>query len=80
MSDNEKELKTHYGTVIFFKKTYGFIEWDLEGQNQIDMFVHWSDISQENGYKTLYSGQKVSFQIGNNLRDQPKALNVTVLK
>lgn len=48
------------GTVKWFNETkgYGFITTD-EGN---DVFVHYSAI-QEEGFKTLQEGQKVSFDI-----------------
>ncbi len=48
------------GTVKWFsnEKGYGFIEHD----GGDDVFVHFSEIDQE-GYKTLEQGQKVSFEV-----------------
>jgi CspA family cold shock protein len=48
------------GKVKWFKekKGFGFIECD-EG---IDVFVHFSAI-QDNGFKTLYEGQRVRFDV-----------------
>ncbi len=48
------------GKVKWFneRKGFGFIESD-EGQ---DVFVHFSAI-QDNGFKTLQEGQRVSFEI-----------------
>jgi CspA family cold shock protein len=70
----------YYGEVIFFwpKKGYGFLSWEADGVKQKDMFVHFSDLSME-GFKTLYTGQKVSFNVGVNLRGVPKAINVKIL-
>lgn len=65
---NNKE----FGKVIFFKNTYGFIAW--EGHD--DLFVHFSDISNDGGYKTLQKGQEVSFEVGVNHTGKPKAINV----
>jgi CspA family cold shock protein len=67
------------GTVVWFdaKKGYGFIEWSKDGVKQKDLFCHYSDISAD-GFKTLTKGQKVSFGIGLNKRDQPKAIEIKV--
>jgi cold shock protein len=75
MEDN----KVYIGQVIWFGKGIGFIAWDIDGIQQKDMFIHYSDISIE-GYKTLSKDQKVSFEIGTNNRGQPKAINVIVIK
>jgi CspA family cold shock protein len=78
MSENKK----HYGEVIFFdpKKGYGFLEWRSEaGERQKDLFVHFSDVVCD-GFKTLFKGQKVSFGLGTNMRGEPKATEVTVLR
>jgi CspA family cold shock protein len=77
MSDDKE---TYHGIVCWFNgvKGIGFLNWDKDGVPQRDMFVHYSDISME-GFKTLYKHQKVSFQIGENLRGDPKAINVKVL-
>lgn len=76
MSDD----KVYYGAVVFFdnKKGYGFVTWDIDGVKQKDMFVHFSDINCE-GYKSLFKDQKVSFNLGINKNNVPKATNVTVL-
>lgn len=71
----------YYGTVSWFDpkvKKYGFIEWEKDGVKQKDMFVHYSDIVCK-GYKALYKGQKVSFNLGTNNSGNPKAINVEVL-
>jgi CspA family cold shock protein len=69
------------GEVLWFdpKRGFGFIGWEKEGVKQKDLFVHFSDISCE-GFKTLYKSQKVSFGLGTNVRGDPKATEVTVLK
>jgi CspA family cold shock protein len=71
----------HNGTVIWFSslKGFGFIEWSIDGKKQEDLFVHFSDVLV-NGFKTLNKGQKVTFKIGTNKRDQPKAIEVTPAK
>lgn len=66
------------GEVIWFKQGIGFISWSKDGNKQKDMFVHYSDISCQ-GYKVIYKGQKVSFSIGLNKHNQPKAVDVVVL-
>jgi len=72
----------YYGTVIWFNPSlgYGFISWlNNEGIKQSDIFLHFSDISCD-GFKTVYKNQKVSFNLGTNLRGDPKAINITVMK
>lgn len=71
--------KVFYGTVIFFSKGFGFIAWEKDGVKQNDMFLHFSDINSE-GFKTLVKGQMVSFEIGFNRDNKPKAVNINVLK
>ncbi len=77
MSDKEK----CYGEVCWFNSSrgYGFILWEKDGEKQKDLFVHFSDVSCD-GFKTLYKGQKVSFDIGSNKNGVPKAIDVIVLK
>jgi CspA family cold shock protein len=62
------------GKVKWFneKKGFGFIECD-EG---IDVFVHFSAI-QDNGFKTLYEGQRVRFDVEKGPKG-PSASNVKV--
>ena len=50
------------GTVVWFspRKGFGFIHQDDGGD---DLFVHYSDI-KEDGFVTLYKGQKVEYDIG----------------
>lgn len=64
------------GTVVWFSKGFGFIKPD---GSDTDVFVHYSDIACE-GYRTLQKDQKVSYELGLNKRDQPKAINVIVIK
>jgi len=63
------------GKVKWFneRKGFGFIESD-EGQ---DVFVHFSAI-QDNGFKTLQEGQRVSFEVQNGQKG-PSAANVKAL-
>lgn len=71
----------YYGEVIFFdpKKGYGFLLWEIDGVKQKDLFVHFSDLDME-GFKTIYKNQKVQFGLGTNVRGDPKAVNVVILK
>lgn len=68
------------GTVVYFnvKKGYGFISWEMNGVQQNDMFVHYSDINMD-GFKALKVNQAVCFDIGKNIKGEPKAVNVTVV-
>ena len=76
-----EDVKTYIGVVIWFsaKKSFGFLEWEISGVKQNDMFVHFSDINMQ-GFKTLSAGQKVSFQIGTNKNGDPKAIAVTPIQ
>ena len=68
------------GTVKWFnnEKGYGFIEND-EGGN--DVFVHFSSI-QIDGFKTLKEGQKVTFDIEDDPKNENKkrAANVQIVE
>jgi CspA family cold shock protein len=66
-------IQVMQGTVKWFNesKGYGFITPDDGGQ---DLFVHFSEI-QEEGYKTLKEGDKVSFEKGQGKKG-PQATNV----
>ena len=61
------------GTVKWFnaQKGYGFIS-TQEGK---DVFVHFSAIQNEEGYKTLNDGQEVEFDIVDGPKG-PQAVNV----
>ena len=61
------------GTVKWFNesKGYGFITPEDGGQ---DLFVHFSEI-QEEGFKTLYEGDEVSFEEGQGQKG-PQAVRV----
>jgi CspA family cold shock protein len=63
------------GTVKWFneRKGFGFIEKDEGG----DVFVHHSAIQAE-GFRTLYEGQRVSFEIEQGTKG-PAAVNVKSL-
>jgi len=71
----------YYGEVIWFdpKRGFGFLVWEIDGVQQKDLFVHFSDVACE-GFKTLYKNQKVSFELGTNKHGDPKAILVEVLK
>lgn len=72
----------YYGTVIWFNsmKGFGFLDWsNEEGVKQKDLFVHFSDICCE-GFKTIYKNRRVQFSLGTNVRGDPKAIEVVVLK
>lgn len=78
MSDvDQKSIPTYVGKILFFspKRGYGFVEWHIDGVKQKDMFIHFSDLSMT-GFKTVNADQKVSFQIGFNKNNDPKAINV----
>lgn len=82
MSEDNGADKLYYGEVIWFQPStgFGFISWsDDAGIAQKDMFVHFSNVVCE-GFKTLFKGQKVSFNIGENKHGAPKAINVQVLR
>lgn len=65
------------GVVKWFNasKGYGFISTD-EGE---DLFVHYSSIRDEGGYRSLEEGQKVEFTIGEGKKGL-QAQDVVVLK
>jgi len=68
----------YYGTVIFFKNDpgWGFIAKDEGGS---DIFVHFSDLNGQKGFRTLKAKARVKFQIGTTIQGKPKAINVTVV-
>jgi CspA family cold shock protein len=65
------------GVVKWFNasKGYGFISTE-EGE---DLFVHYSSIRDDGGYRSLEEGQKVEFTIGEGKKG-PQALDVIVLE
>ncbi len=67
------------GVVKWFKSDKGFGFITNEETNE-DIFVHFSGINGD-GYKVLEEGQKVSFDIEKDPKDNSKnkAVNVTVL-
>lgn len=68
------------GTVVYFnvKKGYGFISWEKDGVKQKDMFVHYSDINMD-GFKALKLNDLVYFDLGKNIKGEPKAVKVTAV-
>lgn len=65
------------GTVKWFnaEKGYGFITDDANGS---DLFVHFSAIVAD-GYKTLADGQKVSFDVEKDPKNEEKFRAVNVM-
>jgi len=80
MEDDKKEVYT--GCVIFFSPSrgYGFISWEKDGVTQKDLFLYWSDLIDMPGFKTCYKNDRLSFSIGKNMRGEPKAIEVRVIK
>ncbi|HQV32968.1 MAG TPA: cold-shock protein [Calditrichia bacterium] len=64
------------GVVKWFNasKGYGFIS-NKEGQ---DLFVHYSSIREDGGFRTLEEGQEVEFTAGEGAKG-PQAQDVVVL-
>lgn len=73
---SSEDNTVYNGLVVWFKNAFGFIQWEKDGLPQTDLFVHWTDIDQNEGFKTLKKGSKVSFKLGINVRNQPKAVEV----
>jgi len=75
--NKKEEVKSMQGKVKFFdaKKGYGFITRDDNGQ---DVFVHYSDIVDTGGYRTLDEAQSVKFEVETSNRGD-KAVNVEKL-
>ncbi len=65
---------TAVGTVKWFNETkgFGFIQQDTGP----DVFAHFKEISSS-GFKTLYEGQRVSFNIAQGQKG-PSAINIIV--
>jgi CspA family cold shock protein len=70
----------HTGTVKWFnaEKGFGFITND-DGSD--DVFVHFSSIVSDDGYKTLREGQAVTFDVEPDPKNSSKlrAVNVTAV-
>jgi len=66
----------HKGTVKFFndKKGYGFI---LK-EDGSDLFVHYSNIVSDRGFKSLKQDQAVEFEVETDDKGE-KAVNVTAV-
>ena len=64
------------GEVKWFNssKGYGFIKRD-EGE---DIFVHFQDIQDTGGYRTLNEGDRVQFEVAEGQKG-PKATEVTIV-
>lgn len=78
MSQDNQENEVFEGETVWFNngKGFGFLKWSKNGVQMKDMFIHHSDINME-GFRTLKQGQKVRFEIGLNLRGDPKAIKCT---
>ncbi len=65
------------GVVKWFsdQKGYGFIE----QENGEDLFVHYSSIVSQGGFRSLSEGDRVSFDIGEGQKG-PAAQNVTKIE
>jgi cold shock protein len=63
MAQQKKESNDYLGTVLWFSDTlgYGFIECGDFGTNNV--YVHWSRIVSNEGYKTLSKGECVRFEV-----------------
>tara|TARA_B100001094_G_scaffold9529_1_gene8514 strand:- start:779 stop:1150 length:372 start_codon:yes stop_codon:yes gene_type:complete len=64
----------------FNRKGYGFIRVETSDNEHTgqDLFVHLSGINVSgDGYKSLYPGEYVSFDVGTGKDDRPVCVNVT---
>ena len=76
-----EEFKNMKGTVKWFnaQKGYGFFSiGEGEENSGKDVFVHFSGIAGEEGYKTLNDGQAVEFEVVDGAKG-PQAINVVKL-
>ena len=66
------------GTVKWFNndKGFGFISRDEQGE---DVFVHFSKIKGDSGYRSLQEGQRVEFTVTQGQKG-PQAENVEVVE
>jgi cold shock CspA family protein len=60
--------------LVFLKKAYKL------GVKQKDMFAHYSDIINQDGFKSLYKDQDVRFDVGVNAHGDPKAVNIELIR
>ncbi|MFW5966973.1 MAG: cold-shock protein [Persicimonas sp.] len=62
------------GTIKWFSedKGYGFIEREDGGE---DVFLHYSELSDQSGFKTIEEGARVEFEVQQGPKG-PKAANV----
>lgn len=69
-------MRRFTGTVAWFNdpKGFGFIV--IEGKpGLLDVFAHYTDIEDE-GFKSLAEGQRVSFEIDGVTFDRPRAVKI----
>jgi len=67
----------HKGTVKWFDDIKGFGY--IQGENGEEVFVHFTDIIQQKGFRTLTPGDMVEFELFGGEKG-PKAMNVVKLK
>lgn len=66
------------GVVKFFNNTKGFGFIIVDGEEEKEIFVHFSAINSD-GYKSLNDGDRVEFEIVEEDRGE-KAINVSVIE
>ena len=66
------------GKVAWFnnEKGFGFIECE---ESEQDLFVHFSNIVGQRGFKTLTPGQEVTFDIADDIKGKSKKQAVNVV-
>ena len=65
------------GKVKWFDKRRGF-GFIYAEDGKTELFVHYSDIQQEKGFKFLDDGQDVEYEVGSNEKGE-KAINVKAI-